>query len=209
MPVFSEQSVAQDIGIALRDIESNLRHYASLNIDLWVNRSATCLQGMLPAYIFLRSRDDVHLTQQCIKFNFDLSVVEDFAWDEAASWRGELVREKGYFEGFYGRGWCDAIKPLQSYIKSIPGYDVNLRGRQSLQAKDQYQFTVQQLARLWCDRQRDIESRFTDSLPEANATDRIVMLEICRKGSIENEISDHCGEVLCSCGHRTSAGRVQ
>lgn len=205
--VSSEKSVAIDIGAVLRDIESQSRHHAILSTDLWVDRSVACLQGMVPVYTFLRSRNDSYLTQESIRDNFGLDVVEAFAWDQADRWMGAIVREEGYFWRSYGAAWKHAVAPLQAYIQSIAGYDAERRGRQLPHTKDQYQFTVRQLARLWCERLRKAQMMEDNSLPEVDTADRILMLEMCRKGG-KNEVFDHRGKAIRSGGHSASAGGV-
>lgn len=207
LAVSSEKSVAIDIGAVLRDIELQSRHHAILSTDLWVDRSVACIRGMVPVYTFLRSRNDSYLTQKAIKDNFGLDVVEAFAWDQEERWMGAVVREEGYFWRSYGAAWNKAVAPLQMYIQSIAGYEAERRGRQLPQTKDQYQFTVRQLARLWCERQRKAQLVEDHRLPEADTADRILMLEMCRKGG-KNEDFDHRGKAIRSGGHSASAGGI-
>jgi len=182
-----EEEVAMEVGAVLQEIEAQSRHHAPLRTGLWVTRSSAFVRGMLPSYIFLRGRSDPHYTDHLIRDNFDLDAAEGFAWDKTAYWRGVAVREAGYFERTYGAPWLDAIRPFQDYIKSVPGYDLSRMGRQVPETKDQYQFVVRQLARLWCERLALVK----DTLPGAVDANRILILDVVRKGGL-NEVSDHC-----------------
>lgn len=176
-----------EVGAVLREIEAQSRHHAPLRTGLWISRSSAFVRGMLPSYIFLRERCDPHYTEQLIRDNFDLDAAEGFAWDQTAYWGGVSVRDAGYFASTYGASWFDAIRPFQDYIKSVPGYDLSRIGRQVPETKDQYQFVVRQLARLWCERLALVK----DTLPGAVDANRILILDVVRKGGL-NEVSDHC-----------------
>lgn len=171
---FGSPTVAPELGAVLHEIECHSMNYAALTSELWLGRAVACLRAMFPVYEFLWVRQDVHFTRQSIRYNFDLDVLEEFAWDQCALWRGKVVREEGYFRKTYGQDWVNAVRPLQTYIKSIPGYEVECLGKQHLKTKDQYHFVVRQLARIWCDRQRYVEP-LSNSLPEVPMINRVLV----------------------------------
>lgn len=190
-------SVARDLSAALYQMV-NAAHGGLLHTLLWRDQADQCLSAMLTAYTFLRQHDDPCLTAKLISDTFwHLGMLEALAWDEAEQW-DMYRRSAGYFAKVYQSAWYDAAAPLREFIRSLPGYAVERRGRQKQEACDQYTFVVRQMSSICCVSQQGNLGLIkltlpVQLLPEAEIVNRILILD---RGVKKDGIATDCRETV-------------
>lgn len=119
--------------------------------DMWKGRAIAFLGGLIKPLVFLRDNGEILLSADFIRGYFDLPVLERLVYDEEDTWKGGVKRPKGYFSKTYGRLWDVVIRPLKSFMITIPGYDISRLGKQEQKTVEQHGYIIMQLARLFGD----------------------------------------------------------
>ena len=117
--------------------------------DMWKGRAVAFLGGLIRPMTFLRDKGELLLSADLIREYFELPILERFVWDEEDTWKDGLKREQGYFAKKYGETWSRVIRPLQTFMVNLPGYDKARLGKQDGMTLERFGYITMQLPRLY------------------------------------------------------------
>lgn len=99
--------------------------------DMWKSRAIAFIGALTQPLVFLRDRQEIELSPATYIDFMELPEIERFVYDN-----------KYKYEGFE-----EVIKPLRSYLTTLPGYNQNLIGNQAQQTNEQFGYITMQMTR--------------------------------------------------------------
>lgn len=99
--------------------------------DMWKSRAIAFIGALTQPLVFLRDRQEIELAPATYIDFMELPEIERFVYDN-----------KYTYEGFE-----EIIKPLRSYLTTLPGYNQNLIGNQAQQTNEQFGYITMQMTR--------------------------------------------------------------
>ena len=117
--------------------------------DFWKGRATAFTNGLIRPLHFLHEQGDMQINAAVIRHYFELSALERFAYDEQDTWPDGRLRFRNYIHEKYGSTWDTVIGPLQNYVSSLSGYDLNKIGNQSLTTVEQHGYVMMQLSKIF------------------------------------------------------------
>lgn len=99
--------------------------------DMWKSRAIAFIGALTQPLVFLRDRQEIELAPATYIDFMELPEIERFVYDN-----------KYTYEGFE-----EIIKPLRSYLTTLPGYNQNQIGNQAQQTNEQFGYITMQMTR--------------------------------------------------------------
>lgn len=99
--------------------------------DMWKSRAIAFIGALTQPLVFLRDRQEIELAPATYIDFMELPEIERFVYDNKYSYDG--------FE--------EIIKPLRSYLTTLPGYNQNQIGNQAQQTNEQFGYITMQMTR--------------------------------------------------------------
>lgn len=101
--------------------------------DMWKSRAIAFIGALTQPLVFLRDKQEIELAPSTYIDYMELPEIERF------------VYESKYGEKY--EGFEEVIKPLRSYLTTLPGYNPNLVGNQAQQTNEQFGYITMQMTR--------------------------------------------------------------
>ena len=99
--------------------------------DMWKSRAIAFIGALTQPLVFLRDKQEIELSPATYIDYMELPEIERFVYDN-----------KYTYEGFE-----EVIRPLRSYLTTLPGYNQNLIGNQAQQTNEQFGYITMQMTR--------------------------------------------------------------
>lgn len=99
--------------------------------DMWKSRAIAFIGALTQPLVFLRDKQEIELSPATYIDFMELPEIERFVYDN-----------KYNYDGFE-----EVIKPLRSYLTTLPGYNRNLIGNQAQQTNEQFGYITMQMTR--------------------------------------------------------------
>ena len=99
--------------------------------DMWKSRAIAFIGALTQPLVFLRDKQEIELSPATYIDYMELPEIERFVYDN-----------KYNYDGFE-----EVIKPLRSYLTTLPGYNQNLIGNQAQQTNEQFGYITMQMTR--------------------------------------------------------------
>ena len=99
--------------------------------DMWKSRAIAFIGALTQPLVFLRDKQEIELAPATYIDFMELPEIERFVYDN-----------KYKYDGFE-----EIIKPLRSYLTTLPGYNQNLIGNQAQQTNEQFGYITMQMTR--------------------------------------------------------------
>ena len=99
--------------------------------DMWKSRAIAFIGALTQPLVFLRDKQEIELAPATYIDFMELPEIERFVYDN-----------KYNYDGFE-----EVIKPLRSYLTTLPGYNRNLIGNQAQQTNEQFGYITMQMTR--------------------------------------------------------------
>lgn len=99
--------------------------------DMWKSRAIAFIGALTQPLVFLRDKQEIELAPATYIDFMELPEIERFVYDN-----------KYDYDGFE-----EIIKPLRSYLTTLPGYNQNLIGNQAQQTNEQFGYITMQMTR--------------------------------------------------------------
>lgn len=101
--------------------------------DMWKSRAIAFIGALTQPLVFLRDKQEIELAPATYIDYMELPEIERFVYESD-------------YESKY-EGFDEVVKPLRSYLTTLPGYNPNLIGNQAQQTNEQFGYITMQMTR--------------------------------------------------------------
>ncbi len=130
-------SMLSQLVVSLMDSSSQ-----SSDGDMWKGRAISFVEALMKVLVFMRDEGHILLDANTVRNYFELPQIEAIAIDK------QFIREGQ--EPVSLEDVPDLIMdPIKNYLKTLPGFDRNKKGKQAQQTLEQHGFITMQLTRVF------------------------------------------------------------